>query len=253
MCGRFSLSTPACVIARFFGAAGPVPDLDPRYNIAPSQGVLIVRAGSTRAASSVGGTDAGRGEGTRELAVLRWGLIPHWAREPDVGVAPINARSETADAKPAFHNAFRKRRCVIPADAFYEWKVTESGKRPMCIQPRGGGFFSLAGLWERWEPEDQPTGAVESCTILTTAANSLVGPIHDRMPVILDRAGIEAWLDASIEETPRLKALCRPCPPEALKAHEVGRRVNSPRNDGPELVTPVGPEEEQGGLFSTSE
>ena len=237
MCGRFSLSTPASEIARLFGAGGAIPDLEPRYNIAPSQGVLVVRTAT----------------GGRELAIARWGLIPQWAREPDVGVAPINARSETAETKPTFRHAFKKRRCVIPVDAFYEWRVTEGGKRPMCITPRGKTPFALAGLWERWEPEDEPHGAVESCTILTTAANSLMAPIHDRMPVILDKAGIEAWLDASIEEPARLKALCRPAPPEAMKAHEVGRRVNSPRNEGPELMAPVGPEEEQGGLFSTTE
>lgn len=238
MCGRFSLSTPASEIARFFGAAGAIPDLDPRYNIAPSQGVLVVRAAPT---------------GGRELGIVRWGLIPGWAREPDVGVAPINARSETADTKPTFRHAFKKRRCVIPADAFYEWQMTERGKRPMCITPQTGGFFAMAGIWERWEPEDQPTGAVESCAILTTAANSLMAPIHDRMPVLLDKGGVEAWLDATLEEPARLKAICRPAPPETMKAHAVGRKVNSPRHEGPDLLAPVGPEEEQGGLFTTTE
>ncbi len=196
-----------------------LPLLAPRYNIAPSQPVPVVRA-----------ADAGR-----EWVNLRWGLVPSWAK--DAKLAQINARAETAPDKPMFRSAFRKRRCLIPASGFYEWQAT-GGKRkqPFCIRLADDKPFAFAGLWERWEG---PDGPVESCCILTTEANDLVRPIHDRMPVILDPRHFDQWLDPKQRDAAALAPLLRPFAVDAMKAYPVSPWVNDPRHDDARCLEPA--------------
>jgi putative SOS response-associated peptidase YedK len=226
MCGRFTLRTPLSKLVRQFGVLD-VPELPLRYNIAPTQEIAAVRA-------------AGDG---RELVLLRWGLIPSWADDPRVGNRAINARSETADTKPAFHDAFRQRRCLVVADGFYEWKADGRTKQPYYIQMADGSAFAFAGLWERWRRKGQ---AIESCTILTTDANERVAALHDRMPVILTPHEYELWLDPAVQEPERLKPLLRSCKDELLTMHPVGPEVNRPTNDSVECIAAV---ERQATLF----
>ncbi|KAA3629268.1 MAG: SOS response-associated peptidase [Proteobacteria bacterium] len=218
MCGRFNLITDAQGLVEFFNVLY-CPELTPRYNIAPTQEVPAVVLI----------------EGARQVVMLRWGLIPSWARDPGIGNRMINARAETAATKPSFRAAFRRRRCLIPASGFYEWQTRSDGKQPYHIHPAGGGLMAFAGLWEHWEAQGQ---VLRSCTILTTAANVTIAPVHDRMPVILDRADHAAWLaaDASPEV---LQALLRPCAENWLVADAVSRHVNSPANDDPACIQPL--------------
>ena len=227
MCGRFTLRAPWEEVAAVFALDGPARNLRPRYNAAPSQPVAAVRAEGAE----------------RRLAMLRWGLIPGWAKDPAIGHRLINARAETAHGKPAFRRAFAARRCLIPADGFYEWERDGKRKQPWLISAREGGLFAFAGLWERWRvregvrlagtlAEARPGDVVETCTVLTTAANAVLAPIHARMPVILPRDAFGPWLAG--EAVP-----LAPCPPEALSAHRVGPRVNHPGNDGPRCVEPL--------------
>lgn len=221
MCGRFALLILGNSVAEIFGAPAP-RDAAPRHNIAPSQAVLAVRAA--------------QGGRSREVAALRWGLVPPWAKDPSIGDRLINARAETVAQKPAFRNAFRRRRCLIPASGFYEWKRTGGRKQPYFVRRRDGELLAFAGLWERWEPEGAPP--LETCAIVTTQANELLEPVHDRMPVILDPPGREAWLDP--EAAPgRLSDLLVPCPPGDLEAYPVAPLVNNPRIDDPRLVVPL--------------
>ncbi|HZW37238.1 MAG: SOS response-associated peptidase [Deltaproteobacteria bacterium] len=222
MCGRFTLFEPDQVLAREFGVSG-FPPLPPRYNIAPSQPVAAVRA-----------SPAGKG---RELALLRWGLIPSWAKDPAIGDRLINARAETAREKPSFRNAFKRRRCLIPASGFYEWQRKERGKQPHYIRMRDGHLFAFAGLWDRWESPG--AGGVETCTILTTDANAVLVPIHDRMPVILPRGEYARWLDPSLQDPDSLAALLVPYPPEGMLAIPVSPRVNSPAVDDEGCIAPL--------------
>jgi putative SOS response-associated peptidase YedK len=216
MCGRFLLMTSGRNIVEEFGLAD-FPELFPKYNIAPTQPVLAVREGG-----------AGR-----EAAFLRWGLVPSWAK--DAKASPINARSETAADKPMFRAALRKRRCLIPASGFYEWLALAGQKRkqPYCFRPKDEKPWGFAGLWERWAG---PAGPVESCCILTTEANDLVRPVHDRMPVILPAQHWPAWLDTALQDAGQLAPLLRPYPAEAMRAYPVGPLVSNPRNDGPDCL-----------------
>jgi putative SOS response-associated peptidase YedK len=222
MCGRFTLFEPDQVLAREFGVSGFPPN-SPRYNIAPSQPVAAVRAGP-----------AGRG---RELALLRWGLIPSWAKDPAIGNRLINARAETAREKPSFRSAFKRHRCLIPASGFYEWQRRERGKQPHYIRRRDGKVFAFAGLWDRWESPDGD--GIETCTILTTAANAVLAPIHDRMPVILPPAEYARWLDPSLQDPDSLASLLAPFPPEDLLAFPVSPRVNAPAVDDEGCIAPL--------------
>ena len=231
MCGRYALYTPIEAVARLFGVSElHAHDVDARYNIAPTQEVPIVRRSPYPAA------EAGA-EPPRELALARWGLVPFWAKDLAIGNRMINARGETVAAKPAFRAAFRKRRCLVPADGFFEWQKTGDGKQPWYIRDAGGQPMALAGLWELWDP---PEGGepLASCAIITTGANELMRPLHDRMPVILDEAGREAWLDPAAE-TEQLESLLAPAPDGILEAWPVSRRVNSPFNEDPSLVEPA--------------
>lgn len=230
MCGRFSLTTPGELIAETFGLE-EAPELAPRYNIAPTQPILAVRRPH---------------EGDpRELVPLRWGLVGPGLRDPSEGPPLINARAETAARKPAFREAFRVRRCLVPADAFYEWRGAGGRRQPVRFSLTGGGVFALAGLWA---PATLPdTGTLGSCVILTSEPNPLVAEVHDRMPVILPPDTWARWLDPAPATADALLPLLGPLPAEAMRAVEVDRAVNDVRNDGPECWRP--PREQQQSLF----
>ena len=221
MCGRFTLRTPAQEIAALF-QVDQVVDLPLRFNIAPTQSVAVVRCQENTTA--------------RELAMLHWGLIPAWAKDAKIGNRMINARSETAATKPSFRSAFRRRRCLIPADGFYEWQQTPDGKQPFYIRLSNDQPFGFAGLWERWDRGDEP---IQSCTILTTEANEKLRPLHDRMPVIVKPEDYARWLDPQCQRAEELMPLLCPYADDALVALPVSRVVNSPRNDRPECIQPL--------------
>jgi putative SOS response-associated peptidase YedK len=242
MCGRFTLRTPQGQLVQQFGLAG-VPELTPRYNIAPTQDVAAVRASDsgqssrhTPCAVADGPRKVPATESPRELVMLRWGLIPPWADDPRIGNRSINARAETADSKPAFREPFRRRRCLIVADGFYEWRAAGRVKQPYYIHAADDRPFAFAGLWERWRRDEK---VIESCTILTTDANERVAKLHDRMPVILQPRDYDLWLDPAVQEIQRLKPLLVPCPDEVLTMHPVSTEVNRPTVDGPECLAPV--------------
>jgi putative SOS response-associated peptidase YedK len=222
MCGRFTLFEADKILSKEFGISG-IPPLSSRYNIAPSQPVAAVR--TTAAASG------------REIAFLRWGLIPSWSKDPAIGNRLINARAETAGEKSSFRNAFRRHRCLIPANGFYEWQRQERGKQPYFIRMRDGRIFAFAGLWDRWESPDE--GVIETCTILTTAANTVLAPIHDRMPVILPQTNYARWLDPALKDVDSLSPLLVPFPPEDMLAIPVSHRVNAPSNDDEKCIDPL--------------
>jgi len=227
MCGRYILTIPWSDLVALFRITETLaaPNLPPRYNIAPTQTVPAVRRTSD-------------GDG-RRMDLLRWGLVPAWAKDAAIGARMINARAETAAEKPAFRAAMRYRRCLIPSDGFYEWQKRPSGpKQPFRIARTDGRTFAFAGLWERWDrtPDGRP---LETFTIITTAANAVVAPIHDRMPVILDAADHEAWLDVDGVGASDAARLLKPSPPEEMTAHAVSRHVNAVRNDDPRCITPV--------------
>lgn len=219
MCGRFSLAVPKETLVEQFELAA-TPDLGPRYNIAPTQPVAVVR----RAKES----------GVQALSEVRWGLIPAWAKDPAIGQKMINARAETAAEKPAFRSAFKYRRCLVVADGFYEWQKTGSSKQPFRIQMRDGQPFAFAGLWESWKGADGVP--LETCTILTTEPNTLMQAIHNRMPVILDKADYPLWLDPEVQDAALLGRLLRAYAPEQMESYAVGAWVNNPRNDDPRCL-----------------
>ena len=217
MCGRYTLRTPVETLAEEFGITGPLPEVPTRFNVAPTQEVAAVLEEDEK----------------RKLKMLRWGLIPSWADDPAIGNRMINARSETAAQKPSFRSAFRKRRCLVLADGFYEWQKTASGKQPYYIRMGDGSPFAFAGLWESWGKYGEE---VRSCTILTTEANALVGEIHHRMPVILPAEEYDLWLDPDMGEAEPLLDLLRPYPDDLMEAYPVSRFVNSPSNDSEQCV-----------------
>ena len=219
MCGRFFFLASGPAVAGLFQLPD-APDLFPRYNIAPTQPIPAVRAA----------------DGGRELVNLRWGFIPSWSK--DGKLAPINAMSETAPDKPMFRSAFRKRRCLIPADGFYEWKATPGVKRkqPYAIRLADDGPLAFAGLWETW---DGPDGPVESCCILTTAPNDLTATIHNRMPVILDPRDFGQWLDPKEQDAAALAPMMRPFPAERMRAYRVSTWVNDVRRHDGRCIEPA--------------
>jgi len=221
MCGRYTLTVSARVLAGVFDVP-EMAGLQPRYNIAPTQPVVIVRA-----------TEAG----DREMKTVRWGLIPFWAKEAKIGARMINARGETAASKPAFRAAVKSRRCLVPADGFYEWMKIGSGKQPHLIRFTDQRPFAFAGLWECWRPADGEP--VESCTIITTTPNDLVTQIHDRMPVILPESALAEWLAPEPMAPPRLEQLLIPNSPDEMEAFPVSTRVNKPGNDDAECIAPL--------------
>ena len=221
MCGRFTLRPNAAAIRSAFGLS-ELPLFEPRYNIAPTQQVLIVR-------------EQPDGEG-REAALVRWGLIPFWADDEKVGNRMINARAETALEKRSFKPAMLKRRCLVVADGWYEWQKLGSRKQPYLFQFADQRPFAFAGAWERWDKGPTP---LETCTILTTAASGIAEPIHDRMPVIIDPANYATWLDRTIQEPERILPMLTPYDASELTCIPVSDYVNSPRNQGPQCVEPI--------------
>ena len=219
MCGRYTLASPTERLAEEFGVDASSIELAPNYNVAPTQKVAAV-------------LEEG---GQRRLEVLRWGLIPPWADDPGIGSRMINARSETAPGKPSFRRAFRERRCLIPADGFYEWQRTNGAKQPYYIHMEDGLPFAFAGLWESWSKGE---GEIRTCTILTTGANALVGEVHDRMPVILAHDTYDVWLDPASERD-ELTGLLAPYPEDEMEAYPVSRFVNSPSNNDPRCIEPA--------------
>jgi len=232
VCGRFTLATPAETIAEDFGLAAPedVPELAPRYNIAPTEPVAAIRAVAAGAEGEAGAPPR------RVLERRRWGLVPHWAKE--VGGPPLfNARAETLAQRPAFRDAFRRHRCLIPADGFFEWRAVSGRRQPFHLRRADGAPFAMAGLYAHWRPE--AGDPVDSCTIVTTAANRLVATLHDRMPVILPPDAWEAWLDPASRDVKALAALLRPADDAGWVAYPVDPRVNRARNDDPSNVEPL--------------
>src|SRR5881409_1355727 len=219
MCGRYTLKTPVEQLSEKFQFPEIIP-LKPRYNIAPSQPVAVVRLVPD--------------DTERKLAMLRWGLLPAWVKDPTKVQQPINAKAETAAEKPMFRGAFKRRRCLIPADGFYEWKQEGGRKQPVYIRMKDGEPFAFAGLWERWVGEEDDY--IESCTILTTEPNELLVQVHNRMPVILDAKDYELWLDPDVQEVTRLKPLMHPFSPEQMTYYPVSLRVNNPKHDDPLCV-----------------
>ena len=226
MCGRFTLRTPAYAVADALGVT-KMPSLTPRYNIAPTQSIPIVR-----------------GVGDRECAFVRWGLIPMWFREPVPGSDMINARAETVAEKPSFRAAFKRRRCLVPADGFYEWKAAEGRKRPHFIAMRDNRVFAIAGIWEHWH---SPSGdEIESVALITTAANDMLRTVHDRMPAIIAPADFDLWLGWKAPPTEPVTALLRPYWAAEMAVYPVGFGVNNPKNDDDTLVEPVPLDEDIG-------
>lgn len=220
MCGRYALRSPLARLLRAFGATSDL-ELTPRYNVAPTQAVPVVR----------------EREGARRIEQVRWGLVPRWSKAVNEGPLLLNARAETAADKPAFRDALRRRRCLVPADGFYEWEKQGRAKLPLFFHPPGEeDVLGLAGLWERWRgPEGQ---RLESCTILTTAANALVAPYHDRMPVVIAPEDYARWLDPTLQEPESVTDLLAPPPEGALVATPLEPFVNDVRRDGPECLAP---------------
>ncbi len=222
MCGRYSLITAPEAMRELF-AFDNRPNFAPRYNIAPSQEAPVIRA---------------RGGG-REFALLRWGLVPPWAKDAASGAKMINARSETVADKPAFRAAWRERRCLAPADGFYEWRTENGAKQPFRVGMKSGAPFAFAGLWERWTDPEDAAWTLETFTILTAAANDKLRPIHPRMPVILPAERYAAWLDAANTDPEDIPL--HPYPAGPMAFYRVGVRVNNARNDDPACVEPLNP------------
>jgi putative SOS response-associated peptidase YedK len=218
MCGRYDLNQhPQVILLQF--SLGLMPEITPRYNIAPSQSAPVVRLSRS---------------GERECALLRWGLIPYWAKDEKIGYRTINARAETVATAPAFRSAFERRHCVVIASGFYEWKQLARGKQPYRITPVGAPLFGFAGLWERWKAPSGET--IESYTIITTVANEALRGLHERMPVILAQEDHGRWLDAG---NPEAGALLRPCPAGSVQIYPVSSRVNNARFDDPSCIEPL--------------
>ncbi len=210
MCGRYSLHSNPEVVALMFGLS-EVPAYQPRYNIAPASQVLIARQ---------------EGE-LRGAAMVKWGLVPRWAKDPAMGTRMNNARAETVAEKPSFREAYRKRRCLIPANGFYEWKLENGVKQPYYIHPSAGELFAFAGLWEQWND-------LQTCAVITTEANARMAAVHERMPVIVAPDEYSAWLSVESYE----KVALRPCADAAIAVHRVSRAVNNARTDVPGLIEP---------------
>jgi len=221
MCGRFTLTVNPDQLQEQFGLSQPPPaELAPRFNIAPSQAVAVVA-----------------NEPERKLDLFQWGLIPSWAKDPKIGNKLINARAETLAEKPSFRNALKRRRCLVVADGFYEWKKDGTAKTPMYVQLKDGRPFAFAGLWEVLQPPEG--GLLKTCTIITTEPNALLAGIHNRMPAILPPQAYDAWLTPAELPADKAMALLKPYDPAQMKATPVSSRVNSPAVDEPQLVLPL--------------
>jgi putative SOS response-associated peptidase YedK len=224
MCGRFTQHHDADAIINRFGIQDRLFDIEPRFNIAPTQAVPVI---VTEAATK-----------ERILDGFQWGLVPFWAKDPSIGNKMINARAETVAEKPAFRAALTRCRCLLPADGFYEWDKAGGTRQPLHFRRRDGALFGFAGLWEEWQsPDGSP---LRTCTIITTEANGVVAPYHDRMPVMLsDDEEIALWLDESVRAAKEVLPLLMPYPDAEMEVYAVSRRVNSPAVDAPELLEPA--------------
>jgi len=220
MCGRYMLTTPGAEIAELF-CLRVIPTLAPRFNVAPTQRVPVVRMGS---------------DGQRDCVQMRWGLVPGWSKDLGGRAPLVNARSETVADKPSFRTSFARRRCLLPANGFYEWASLKGRKQPHLFRVEGGRAFAFAALWDQW---NKPAEPLQSCALLTCEANSLVGSVHPRMPVILRPEAFESWLEPGADRKAQLLPLCRPFDAESMTELAVGLHVNSPKNDDPKCIEPV--------------
>lgn len=221
MCGRFTTLFSPEVLKNTFGVQAPL-DISPRYNIAPTQQVWIIRGSAT---------------GGRHLSSARWGLVPHWAKDLSIGNRMINARCETVHDKPAFRQSIHTRRCIVPASGFFEWTTTPTGKTPHYVSMRDGSPLAFAGIWESWKTSEGEN--IETFAIRTTTANSIIAPVHDRMPVILHQTEFELWLERSVNNPLELQRLYQPFRAELLQEWEVSIVVNSPAHETPETIAPI--------------
>ncbi len=223
MCGRYRLSRRKQVIEEHFDSVSGEEDWTPRYNIAPTQSVPIIRQHAK--------------EPRRELSLVRWGLIPSWAKDASGAAKMINARSETAATLPAFRDALKSRRCIVPTDGFYEWLRSGKNKQPYCFEVDDGELFAFAGLWDRWK---DPSGNwVKSCSILTTKPNAVTSTVHDRMPAILQKDDYDLWLDPGMQDTDTASDLLKPYDARLMRCYPVSMRINQVQNDDPECAQPV--------------
>ncbi len=234
MCGRYRLSRRKQIIAGHFDTTDWEDDWSPRYNIAPTQQIPVVRQHPR--------------EPIRQIATMRWGLIPSWAKDTSGAARMINARSETAPTLPAFREAMKSRRCLIPADGFYEWKRDGKTKQPFCFEVNERQLFAFAGLWERWR---DPSGQwVKSCSILTTTPNAVTSAVHDRMPVILCKDDYEVWLDPGMQDVAAVSELLKPYDSKFMRSYPVSTRINHVANDDEDCSRPVEFPHTQNRLFS---
>jgi putative SOS response-associated peptidase YedK len=222
MCGRYKLSRRKQIIEEHFGSAPWDDDWNPRYNIAPTQPVPVIRQHPK--------------EPVREVSLMKWGLVPNWAKSPSVA-GMINARSETAATKPAFRDPLKFRRCLIPADGFYEWMRTGTAKQPFCFEVNDGELFAFAGLWDGWKNAEGQW--IKTCSILTTVPNAVTATVHDRMPVILHPDSYDLWLDPGMTDVQVIAELLKPYDARPMRCYPVSMRVNSTANDDEECARPV--------------
>jgi putative SOS response-associated peptidase YedK len=234
MCGRYRLSRRKEIIEEYFGSDPWYDDWSPRYNIAPTQLVPVIRQNPK--------------EPVRQLSLMKWGLIPHWAKDPSIAMGTTNAKSETAATKPAFRDPLKFRRCLIPADGFYEWKKTPTSKLPFCFEVNKGDLFAFAGLWDGWR--NAYGQWLKTCSILTTEPNAVTSAIHDRMPVILDPDSYGLWLDPGMKDVNVISELLKPYDASRMWCYPVTSRVNHVGNDDEECSRPMELSQTQNQLFS---
>jgi putative SOS response-associated peptidase YedK len=233
MCGRYRLSRRKQIIEEYFDAADWQDDWSPRYNIAPTQPVPVIRQHPK--------------EPIRQISTMRWGLIPHWSKDASSAASTINARSETAATKPAFRDPLKFRRCLIPADGFYEWQRTGTAKQPYCFEVNEGELFGFAGLWDGWKNAEGQW--IKTCSILTTTPNAVTSAIHDRMPVILDRESYDLWLDPGMTDVQVVSEFLKPYDAKFMRCYPISSRVNTVGNDDAECSRPIEFVEDQSRLF----
>ena len=234
MCGRFTLHHSTEEVAEHFAVQQVLFPLEARYNIAPGQAVPVV-ANSTLA-------------GARWLEAMKWGLVPFWAKDPDIGNRLINARAESIAEKPAYKQALKRRRCILPSDGFYEWKAEAGGRVPHHIRRLDGELFGFAGLWEEWESPDG--SLLRTCAIITVPPNELMATLHNRMPAILRCEDEDAWLDPELKDTGAILAMLKAYPADEMEAYPVSRRVNAPQNDDESCLEPAATAGGQQSLFN---
>jgi putative SOS response-associated peptidase YedK len=233
MCGRYRLSRRKQLLEETFDTSPWDDDWSPRYNIAPTQRVPVIRQHPK--------------EPIRQVSTMRWGLVPHWAKDASGSASTINARSETAAEKPAFRDPLKFRRCLIPADGFYEWTRKGGSKQPFCFEVNNGELFAFAGLWDGWK--DASGSWIKTCSILTTTPNTLTSPVHDRMPAILDPGSHDLWLDPGMQNVASISELLKPYDTHSMRCYPVSRRINHVANDDAECSRPVELAQTQSRLF----